>query len=462
MKLKKALAALLTAVMCIGILAGCGGASENNQPLSGTNGTASSADETDGEAVKADAAGEESDGDPVTLRMMVFGSTEVYEDINREFFEINDDLAKKVNIEVELGGSGDFDVAEKIRLALASGEELPDIIRLNYTQLPEFAEAGILEPIDRFVEPYDDNIIEGVKVIMEYDGTMYAFPREIKPKIWYYRTDIFEACGIDPAQVKTVDDFIATGEKIQEQYPDSHLENFNVPSQQYDLMMFLCATGGRFCDEEGNYDISSDEGTKKAFEMIGKIHDSSVNSTVAEWSADWGPAFASGELVSQLIAGWWRQDMQNWGIEELRGKIGLALWPEEIRSGSDAGGAIWVIPASSENKELAGDILARMCFDEETARMIYQKAKILPAIKSAMDDPVYNAQDDYFVGNIAAVNFEAMEYLEVYPYTPASSQEITIVKQYLDEYLSGSMTVDEALRAAEDDLKNQIGNPYQQ
>ena len=33
---------------------------------------------------------------------------------------------------------------------------------------------------------------------------------------------------------------------------------------------------------------------------------------------------------------------------------------------------------------------------------------------------------------------------------------------YLDEYLSGNMTVDEALKAAEDDLKNQIGNPYQQ
>lgn len=449
MKMKRILVVWLAAAMCIGTFAGCSRNSEDNQ--SSANADAS----------KPENSGEDNE-EPTTLRMMVFGLTEVYEDINREFLEINEDMAGKVNIELELGGSGDYDVAEKLRLALASGEELPDIIRLNYTQLPEFAEAGILEPIERFVEPYSDNIIEGAKTVMEYEGTMYAFPREIKPKIWYYRTDIFEECGIDPAEIKTVDDFIAAGEKIQEKYPNSHLENFNVPSQQYDLMMFLCATGGKFCDEEGNYNISTDEGTKEAFEMIKKIHDSSVNSTVAEWSADWGPAFASDELISQLIAGWWRQDVMNWDIEELRGKIGLALWPEEIRYGSDAGGAIWVIPSSSENKELAGDILARMCFDEETARMIYEKAKILPAIKSAMDDPVYNEQDDYFASNIAAVNFEAMEYLEVYPYTPASSQEITIVKQYLDEYLSGNMNIDEALKAAEDDLKNQIGNPYQQ
>ena len=455
--MKKVLSIILVAAMCIGILSGCGGDSGPGQ--STNDGASSGGQTTSGEGEQTSG---EVDAEPVTLRMMVFGTTDVYEEINKEFFEINEDLAGKVNIEVELGGSGDFDVAEKIRLALVSGEELPDLIRLNYTQLPEFAEAGILEPIDRFLEPYNDNIIEGAKVIMEYKGTMYAFPREIKPKIWYYRTDIFEDCGINPADVKTVDDFIAAGEKILEKYPDSHLENFNVPSQQYDMMMFLCATGGRFCDEDGNYDVSTDEGTKKAFEMIKRIHDSATNSTVVEWSADWGPAFASDDLVSQLIAGWWRQDMKNWGIEELTGKIGLALWPEEIRDGSDAGGAIWVIPNSSKNKELAGDVIARMCFDEETARMIYEKAKILPALKSAIEDPVYNAPDDYFDGNIAAVNFEAMEYLKVYPYTPASSQEITIVKQYLDEYISGNMSVEDALKAAEDDLKNQIGNPYQQ
>lgn len=444
MNLRKITSLLTAGTLCLSLLAACGGQGASSETASGAASTGESAAE------------------PVTLRMMVFGQTEVYEQINEEFFELNPDLKGKVNIEVELGGSGDFDVAQKIRLALAAGEELPDIIRLNYTQLPEFAEAGILEPIDRFLEPYEDNTIEGAKEIMKYKDTFYAFPRELKPKIWYYRTDIFEECGIDPAEVKTVDDFIAAGQKIQEKYPNAHLENYNVPSQQYDLGMFLSATGGRFCDEEGNYDISTDAGTKEAFEMIKKIHDSTVNSTVAEWSADWGPAFGSGELVSQLIAGWWRQDMLNWGIEELRGKIGLALWPEEIRYGSDAGGAIWVIPSSSENKELAGDILARMCFDEDTARMIYEKAKIIPPLKSAIEDPVYNAEDDYFVGNIAAVNFEAMDYLKVYPYTPASSQEITIVKQYLDEYLSGNMTVDEALKAAEDDLKNQIGNPYQQ
>ncbi len=31
---------------------------------------------------------------------------------------------------------------------------------------------------------------------MQYNGEYYAFPREIKPKVWFYRADIFEECDV--------------------------------------------------------------------------------------------------------------------------------------------------------------------------------------------------------------------------------------------------------------------------
>lgn len=399
-------------------------------------------------------------GEPITLQMMVFGATEVYEKINEKLMELYPEIAEKVKIEVVLGGSGDFDVAQKLRLSLAASETLPDIVRLNYTQLAEFAEAEILMDITDYIKPYEDNIIEGAKQLMQYDGTYYAFPREVKPKMWFYRVDIFEECGIDVNEIKTVDDYIAAGEKIQEKYPDAHMENYNVPSQQYDLMMYLSGNGGRFCDDEGNYIIASNEGVRLAFETIKKIHDSKVNSPVLDFSADWSTAFASGELVSQLMAGWFRQDLLNFGIEELRGKIGVTLWPEEIRAGSEAGGAIWVVPESSVNKEIAAEILGLLSLEDAPTKEIYTLATIIPPLKSAIDDPFYNVQHPYYAGEVAKTNFAGMENLKIYPYTPASSQEITIVKQYLDEYISGNMDLDTALQAAQDDLINQIGNPY--
>jgi ABC-type glycerol-3-phosphate transport system substrate-binding protein len=449
MKKTKFLAAFLTLSLCIASLAGCGAKPEESIASSETPKTEAGS----GEAPSEEAA---------KLKMMVFPATENYEKINEQFLALYPELDAKVDIEVELGGSGDGDVAQKLRLALASGQNLPDIIRLNYTQLPEFVEAGVLEPLDSYIKPYEGDIIDSAKNVMKYNDEYYAFPREVKPKVWFYRADIFEECGIDPYQIKTIDEYIAAGEKIRETYPDAHMENYNVPSKNYDLMMMLSATNGRFCDEEGNYNLASDPDVKLTFERIKKLYDSEVNSTVGEWSADWAPAFSSGEIVSQLIGGWFKTDFMNFKLEDQKGKWAIAPWPEEIREGSDAGGAIWVIPAASKNKELAAEIMAKMCFENDAAKIIYDVTGVIPALKSSQEDPYFNAAHDYYASSLGPVNFESMNYLKVYPYTPASTQEVTIVLQYLDEYLAGNMTLDSALQTAQTDLINQIGNPYEQ
>lgn len=444
---KRILAAMLGLALTMGMLAGCGSSEEGSAETP----VEEAAEETE----QAEAVEKE------TLTMMVFPSTENYETINEKFFEANPDLAEKAEIEVVLGGSGDGDVAQKLRLALTSGEDIPDIVRLNYTQLPEFAEAGVLMDLGDYIAVYEEDIVDAAKTIMQYDDTYYALPREIKPKVWFYRADIFEECGIDPREVKTLDEFLTLGGIIREKYPDACMENYNAPSKNYDLMMMLGATDGRFCDEDGNYIIAGNEDVKLTFERIKKVYDSEYNSTVAEWSADWAPAFASGEIVSQLTGGWFKTDFRNFGLEGQEGKWAMAPWPEEIREGSDAGGAIWVIPKDAEHAELAAEIMARMCFDEEAAKIIYDVTGVLPALKSAATDEYYNS-DEYYACGLGEVNIEAMQYLNVYPYNPASTQEVTIVLQYLDEYLQGNMNVDEALQAAQDDLVNQIGNPYNQ
>ncbi|MFR2853416.1 extracellular solute-binding protein, partial [Hungatella sp.] len=308
---------------------------------------------------------------------------------------------------------------------------------------------------------YEDKIIDAAKSIMKYDGTYYALPREVKPKVWFYRADIFEECGIDVRQVKTIDEFIAAGETIREKYPNACMENYNVPTTSYDFMMMLSGTGAGFCDENGNYNLASNEDVKLTFERMKKLKDSGVMSSAAEWSADWTPAFDNGEIVSQLIGGWFKTDFKNFNLESQKGKWAMAPWPEEIREGSDAGGAIWVIPAAARNKELAAEVMTKMCFDENAAKIIFDVTGVLPALKSAADDAYYNGGNEYYACSLGEVNSEAMEYLKIFPYNPASSQEQKIILQYLDEYLQDNMTLDEALKAAQDDMINQIGNPFE-
>lgn len=449
---RKALAAIMAFTMACGMLVGCG--SGDSASSSG------SSDASGSNASTAEAQEESSDlysGDKVTLRVMIWGNADDYtpsfDILKNDISEVGD----KVDFSIELGGSGDSDVAEKFRLMLASGEELPDLIRLNYTQFPEFASAGVLYNMDSAVAPYEDDIIEAAKQLMTYDGETLSVPREVKPKIWLYRSDMFEEAGIDPSQVKSIDDFIAAAETFHEKFPDSYIENYGTPLNNYDLTMMLCATGGTFCDAEGNYHCASDEGVRTAFENLKKLHDSDAFSKDVEWDADWQADFANDKLCSQLIGGWMKDHLMNWTPEN-SGKWAVATWPEEIRTGSESGGGIWVIPKDAPNAELAADVIAKFSFDPQVRKDIYDITGIIPPLVSASEDSYY-LHSDYF-GDMSAY-FEAMETFSVYPYSPSFSQEITIVSQYLTEYLNGTMDLDTALSNADADLMNQIGNPYQ-
>ena len=61
-------------------------------------------------------------------------------------------------------------------------------------------------------------------------------PRSAKTKIWYYRKDMFEEAGIDVAQVKTFEDYMAAGQKLRDTFPDSYI--MNIGPQPHPLLVF--------------------------------------------------------------------------------------------------------------------------------------------------------------------------------------------------------------------------------
>lgn len=397
--------------------------------------------------------------DQITMEMAVWNSVETYENLNAAFLAQFPEIDEKVDIEVVIEGDGDAGVAQKMRLLLGAREELPDMVRLNYAQYAEFQSAGLLYDLSAAVAPYKDDIIPAVLDMMTAeDGGIYCLPQEAKPKVWYYRTDIFEQAGVDPAQVKTVDEFIAAAQKVNE-VTGTYIENYATPLNAYDLMMILSGNGASFTDENGDFVVSSSEEVRAAFEILKKNHDSGAFANVVEWSADWQAAFTDGSMSSQLIASWMKQHLLTWAPDQA-GKWACAMWPEELQGGSDAGMGIWVVFKDAPHAELAADILAKYSFDTEFRHTVYSTNAIIPPMVSAKTDEYY-ATSDYFVGStLRDVYFEALEQLSAYPYEPTFSAEQTIIVSYLNEYLNGNIDLDSALAQAEADMINQIGNAY--
>jgi lactose/L-arabinose transport system substrate-binding protein len=56
---------------------------------------------------------------------------------------------------------------------------------------------------------------------LEVGDAAYAMPWDSGPVAVFYRRDFYEKAGVDPAKIKTWDDFIAAGKKVRPPIPAS-------------------------------------------------------------------------------------------------------------------------------------------------------------------------------------------------------------------------------------------------
>lgn len=384
-------------------------------------------------------------------------------------------------VETVDGGTGDQDVAAAIRLALASGQNLPEIVQLNRTQVAEFAASGELLPLDEVFGTVGDDLYSGAQELAKVGDQFVAYPFELKSKLFYYRGDLFETAGVDPSALGTVDAFIAAGRAIQEK-ANSNILNLGPQPAGYYLGEIVSAypDSRYFADENGTFTVTSNPAFKDAFGFLKALVDSGVTNKIDDWSTDWQPAIADNKVASFLNANWLKFFLPTFAPEQT-GKWKVALWPQlsplaDQRYGSEAGGSVFVVLKRSANAHAAADYLRKVFFEREGALAAYRALGVTPLIKSAREDflaiaekPVkpegmsdadFAAQPgNYFGPTFAKTELESYDYVKVLNYDPAASKGLDIITQWLQKAMTGT-SVGEALSSAQADMESQIGNPF--
>lgn len=404
------------------------------------------------------------DDGKIKLTGMVWGSTENHEKMTEELFQANPELADKYEIEWIIGGEGDSNVAEKIRLALSANTAAADFVQLNYTQVAEFAEAECLKDISSSIDKYRDDLLDAAVMLSQYKGQSVAFPFELKPRLWFYREDIFQEAGVDASQIHNADDLIEAGRKIQAVHPECYIWNIGSDAPAYSYFLTLSGNGAGFHDADGNYKIVSDQGVRSMLEDYKKIVDSGVVMNTSDWTKDWENALNDGTLVSQLSASWLSQDtFLPTYADGQEGKWKAAVWPQlgGADGGSDAGGSVFVIPAFSSAPEEAAEFLEALTLSEEGRLALYHKILAIPVNQNVLESEEVKQPDAFFGDSLLQAEKEALKQYRIFDYSPKAAQETTIAVEYFTKAVYGRMGIDEALEAAQTDMRNMLLNAYQ-
>lgn len=98
-----------------------------------------------------------------------------------------------------------------------------DVMFIGAYEAPIWGGNGWLTPLDDFGPEYDyDDMFQLVKGGLSADGTLYAVPLYAETSFTFYRTDVFEAAGIEaPTEQITYDEFAEIVAKVHD--PDNDI-----------------------------------------------------------------------------------------------------------------------------------------------------------------------------------------------------------------------------------------------
>lgn len=384
---------------------------------------------------------------------------------------------------IQTVAANDYATAEKFSLALSGGTTLPDILQLNYTEMPQFAAAGALEELSAAYAPYSADLYAGALQVAKYNGGFYAFPGSLNPKLFYYRSDLFAEAKIDPSSIQTTDDYVAAGQKFQRKFPGQYIMNLNTEPQPYVFGEMISAYSPiSFASPSGSYQITSNPGFEQVFSFLRQIHDSKIAYPVDDFTTDWPSAIKNQKICGYLGADWIDEFLPGYATLSQYGKWKAIPWPAlapmaNQEYGSDAGGSLFVVPKGAPNSQAAIEFLKQWRLSPEGSLASFNANGILPVNQTTASSVISSLStakrphatsltdwqelpQHYFGPDYIATKLQAMNRVKVFGYDPSAVKEwSSIVSDWLTKLLTGT-TVSAALAGMQHDMETQVGNPY--
>ena len=388
----------------------------------------------------------------------------------------------KTNIQTV--AANDYATAEKFSLALSGGTTLPDILQLNYTEMPQFAAAGVLEELSTVYAPYSADLYAGALQVAKYNNSYYAFPESLNPKLFYYRSDLFAEAKIDPTSITTTEDFIAAGTAFHRKFPSQYIMNLNTEPQPYVFGEMISAYAPiSFASPSGSYQVTSNPGFEQVFSFLDQIASAKIAYPVDDFTTDWPSAIKNEKICGFLGADWLDEFVPGYATQSQYGKWKAIPWPTlspmaNQQYGSDAGGSVFVVPKGAPNSQAAVEFLKQWRLSPDGSLAAFNATGILPinsttastviSSLSTAKKPASTSQADwlelpqhYFGPDYIATKLQAMNRVKVFGYDPSAVKEwSSIVSNWLTKLLSGRASVSAALAGLQQDMQTQVGNPY--
>jgi multiple sugar transport system substrate-binding protein len=277
--------------------------------------------------------------DPDTVTVLNSATDTAEHEANQDFF---DRCAEPLGLRVEQISVPADQVASKA-LRMASSDSLPDILELDGSELPQFAETGGLRPItDIGVDT--SQLSDSAISLGSYDGTQYGIARSVNSLALIYNVDMLREAGLEPPT--TWDELRSTAAALTQ--GDTYGMAFSASPNAdgvYQFLPFFWSAGG----DEAHLDDGAGTSALQLWKDL--VDAGSASRSVVNWNQqDVNDQFISGR-AAMMINGPWQVPVLD-GQDDVDWAVASIPVPE---AGQDPvppiGGTVMTVPVNESHPE---------------------------------------------------------------------------------------------------------------
>ena len=363
-----------------------------------------------------------------------------------------------MNIELEYLEFSYPETRNQILDRLTKGETV-DIISVDQIWLGEFAQRGLIENLTREFEEwgripdlYEPNLDGCV-----YNGTLYGLWLWTDVRGMWYWKDMLQEAGVDPESLKTWEGYISAAIKLDEFFGDRIIQGVHLVDLPFDPDMwypYLWMLGGEILEPRGGHptkdgywfpSYNSSQGVR-ALEFLKQQVDAGIK-PIDIWGKEY--SFVNRNFSVILEGSWLPGFFPNESRLTLEQQIGLIpMFPvpdPTIPTSTMMGGWELAIPSTSENSELAWELITIMASPEILGPFI-QEYGYLPTQRTLGEGPSSGPLKEsipYFEEMISMIL-----YGRIRPNIPEYPEISEHIHQAIQQVYNGSAPPEDALDMA--------------
>ena len=303
---------------------------------------------------------------------------------------------KKLHPKVEfvIEDLGTDQVYDKLTTCLAANVGLPDVVSIEGERISGFASKFPQSFVDFTGKLKTDDFLKVKRAECTVNGRLVAVPWDSGPCALYYRTDYFQKAGVKPGDLKTWEDLLKAGKKMNalgvKMLPTS-------VSRRITLYSFMLNQQGQALFNQNGKPQFDSEASVKAMTMVKKLYDAGVIYDSVNWDG-LVTATKDGKVATVASAVWWAGTMKD-EIKDASGKWAVMRMPSLSAGGGTAatdGGSDLMVLASSPSRQAAVEFAKFAMTDKASLVNGFSKYGLYPSYIPSFKDPVFEMAEPYF------------------------------------------------------------------